>query len=685
RQEARELAGSGAQILSSAQRNQLAAARAEKDLERSLELLETLVQQASRSPEAWAALSVTREAAGDIVGAEQAAWLATKLAPLESAYLIRYGDLLAGYHAGRLDFDAIRAYEKALSRQGSSAELWYRKGRLEWRTGQLEAAIASFRRYGVLAPQGPHAKEVRHTVANFDRSLPEMPQLPATQAKPDGVSADAWLDFHVAMVYQLRQSEPGLREEDLGHALGRLDSVHEVAPAFVPALNLKASILVELGDLQNARLAYEQSLSLDQAQPNLLVELAQVVRQLGEDEEADELLHRAADLGATGAIFDIANAAVERGELLLARALLDTYFSAPVSSLTHDRAVALRETVDRRIFAWKAGVGGGVAFVALLPLLVLWRRRSGVALSVLLETAPGAYRDVARICSAIRHEVLKHNTTVLNSVADALEDRDPEPARWAAEKLYSSRGAVARFRGYISDLEDLGLAHGLRLNLRHRDQVFSPLIQAMDRLAKNEREMRTGVGRRLANELRVLSLALNQQGYRRLGALIRSVSILELDEAILRGIWSEVLREPAFKGVGELELNLDCDGREPILLRIYRGDLEDILANLLRNSIEASLECGSRRLGLYVAEEEDDVTGLERVELRVLDDAPKRISTAMIRGRYIEHGLGLAVDLVSRNGGSVYVEDQPGWSKATVVRLPRAEEGQEEQSADSGH
>ena len=50
-----------------------------------------------------------------------------------------------------------------------------------------------------------------------------------------------------------------------------------------------------------------------------------------------------------------------------------------------------------------------------------------------------------------------------------------------------------------------------------------------------------------------------------------------------------------------------------------------------------------------------------------------KISTAMIRGRYIERGLGLAVDLTSRAGGSIHVEDEPGWSKAVVVRLPREE------------
>ena len=278
RQEARELAGAGAQLLSTSQRGQLAAARADKEPQQSLQLLEALVEQVPRSPEAWAALSVARESVGDVSGAEQAAWLATKLAPLESAHLIRYGDLLAGYHAGRLDLDAIRAYEKALSRQGSSAELWYRKGRLEVRSGQLEEAIGSFRRYVVLAPDGPHAKEVEDILAGYERNLPVMPVLPSSRTKPDGLSADAWLDFHVAMVYQLRQSQSGTREEDLGRALERLDVVLEVSPDFVPAINLRAGVLAELGDPESARQAYEESLRLDPDQPGLLVELAQLVR-----------------------------------------------------------------------------------------------------------------------------------------------------------------------------------------------------------------------------------------------------------------------------------------------------------------------------------------------------------------------------------------------------------------------
>jgi C4-dicarboxylate-specific signal transduction histidine kinase len=168
---------------------------------------------------------------------------------------------------------------------------------------------------------------------------------------------------------------------------------------------------------------------------------------------------------------------------------------------------------------------------------------------------------------------------------------------------------------------------------------------------------------------------LNDTGYRGLGQIVQQVCNLELSEDLLRQIFAEVSREPAFSDTNGIGLTLALP-TERILLRIYQTDLEDILTNLLRNSLTVSEEVSSGRIGILVDTESDPITGLERVALRVVDDGPRRISTAMIRGRYISRGLGLAVDLISRNGGSIHVEDEEEWSKAVVVRLPRAEAGE---------
>ena len=65
------------------------------------------------------------------------------------------------------------------------------------------------------------------------------------------------------------------------------------------------------------------------------------------------------------------------------------------------------------------------------------------------------------------------------------------------------------------------------------------------------------------------------------------------------------------------------------------------------------------------------------------DNAPGRLTDAMIRGRGIGRGLGLAVDLITRHEGSIHVVPATGplrlsWTKAVVVRLRRAEEGEEQ-------
>jgi hypothetical protein len=41
----------------------------------------------------------------------------------------------------------------------------------------------------------------------------------------------------------------------------------------------------------------------------------------------------------------------------------------------------------------------------------------------------------------------------------------------------------------------------------------------------------------------------------------------------------------------------------------------------------------------------------------------------MLRGRYVERGMGITADLLSRYDGSIAVEPQAGWEKAVVLRF----------------
>jgi nitrogen-specific signal transduction histidine kinase len=78
-------------------------------------------------------------------------------------------------------------------------------------------------------------------------------------------------------------------------------------------------------------------------------------------------------------------------------------------------------------------------------------------------------------------------------------------------------------------------------------------------------------------------------------------------------------------------------------------------------------------VGVQMREDEDAVTGHHLVEVAVWDDAPGALTNAMIRGRYIGRGLGLAVDLVNRHGGAIRAEPREGEIKAVVVQFPAVE------------
>ncbi|MEZ4241291.1 MAG: hypothetical protein R3F59_35065 [Myxococcota bacterium] len=314
-----------------------------------------------------------------------------------------------------------------------------------------------------------------------------------------------------------------------------------------------------------------------------------------------------------------------------------------------------------------------------LPLLIRWRRRAGAPLKRLIDREPQSWREVARIGSAIRHEVLKHRTSVLASVADALEAGDAEPARWAAARLFGPNGALADLDGYLRELDALGRAHGVRLNLAVRDPVFAPLVASARRLRGLRRPLArarpgTRAARRLVRELRIVSRGLNTEAVGALGRLIAGLCVLRVDEPLLRGVYDAVAQEPAFREQELPPLTVTADRREGDLhVRMFRSDLQDVLANLLRNAIQASLAAGADGVGLVLEVEEDEVTALDSVVIAVCDRAPSKLTTARLRGRYVARGLGLAMDLTNRAGGSIRVAPREGWAKALEVRLPRAE------------
>lgn len=616
-------------------------------------------ERAPRSPEAWGVVAEIALARGDVAAADEALQRAEQLAPLDPAWAARLGDLLASRYGGRFRAEAAEAYARALRRDPTWAALW-------WRRAEVEAGVAadhggaSLRRYLALEPEGPHAEAARARLIELERQRPPVPSLPAA-APAVGVSEQASLALHRARVlFEVRG--------DVAAAASEAERARALAPGWTATHNLLATLRLEQGDAEGAIAAYRDSLTADPDQALPALVLWELLRREGRVEEAEAVLAAALERGIGDARFALAREAAEAGRWSAAREHLRAYALARRTGKFDLEAEALEAVVERRLAARRTALGLG-AIAALLAIPALWwARRPGVGLTALVEAAPGCAAEVARIAAAVRHEVLKHDTTVLHAVADALEAGDPGPARFAAARLYGPRGTLARLDEHVAALGAVARTHGVRLDLRRADPVFAPLLDAARRLRRLRGDLEAGSARRLP-ELRRVAHALNEVGFTALGRLVRSLSVLVLDEPLLAEIAARVAGEPSLAGAPAVEVRAE----EPVAVRMFRGEAADLVGNLLRNSLAASRDAGVGPVGLALGVEVDPVTFREQAALRVRDHAPRALSTAGIEGRSIERGLGLVMDLVRRAGGTVHVEDEPGWSKAVVVRLPAIE------------
>ena len=637
--------------------------------------LRELVRLHPRAAEAWLALGDVHRAAGRVEEAERAYAWATALAPDDATGHAELGLLLARSYGGRRHREAMEALQRALALRPSWAELQYELGRVLQEMGSFEAAAAAYRAFLASSPRGATATDASARLLALTRTVPPPPEVKATAACTGSVPAAVCDQYRVARVYLARDEIAAARQE-LTEALA-------AAPRWPAALNLLAAIELRQQNIPAAVRALNRSLEADPEQPGVLLGLGELARREGRADEALALLRRAADAGSGDAWYYLAEIAYDAGEIDEAAAALSACFATGVGGPITEQAYGLQARVDLRLRQRQLVQWGGLALTGLaLGGALLWRQ-SGATLADLLERHPEAGPEVARLLSALRHEVLKHNTTLLGEVARALDLGEHQAVLFASNRLYGGEGQedggiLARFDRYYQAILGVGRRHGMRLNLHRRDPVLAPMRAGMRRLRALERDLRHPwrARRGLSGQIRALSTLLNETCYRSLGRAIREIGTLRITAPLLASVDAAVRAEPAFSGqaLPPLELRV-VDGGLPA--RILRGDLEDITANLLRNAYRAvgeGLAPGERRVGLSMDEDVDLVTGLEDVVLRFQDNAPGPLTDEMIRSRSIGRGLGLVLDMVTRNDGSLAVEREPGWAKAVVIRLPRAEE-----------
>jgi tetratricopeptide (TPR) repeat protein len=555
-----------------------------------------------------------------------------------------------------------------------------------------EAAQAHFRRFIAEAPpEDPMLDSAREALRDLQRSLIAPGPMEAAPVPPRAEleRLDPDLQRRIDEAYVV-----GAEYGDWRRAQGLLLDARASHPGVPALLNELAKVSLALGDEQRAQTYWEESLTQDGDQPEVHERLAIVA---GEGDAADAHWSIAARQGSLRARYQLARRAFDGLRLLEASNHLELYRrAASPYELDWEQAQALSERTRTRLRSVAA-----VLMTLLLAVLawgggLLYRRYRGDSLAVVLEAAPKAVPEVARILSLIRHEVLKHNTSFLVDVGEDLargsddaavrattlfrrlfegggEEMGPDGDPASAHDM-ERRGIYGRFLGYCQDLEAVARTHGRRLNLRRRDPVFGPMLSAFRRVKRRARDVRApktltvAARKRLGHQLALDGAVLGREASEQLARMVERRCLVEVDGELLRSIFEEVVQEQQFVG---LDARLVVGGLDIARVRIFRSDLEDILSNVLRNSLASSRKYGQGPLevGISLTRELDEITALETLAISLMDRSPEPLTNEMLRGRYADRGMGITADLLSRYDGSIAVESRETWSKAVVIRF----------------
>ncbi|MCA9651922.1 MAG: tetratricopeptide repeat protein [Myxococcales bacterium] len=595
--------------------------------------------------------------------------------------------------AGAEDEQAIEHLEAALRLRPDLYRLHLLLGELYARTDR-EQAKEHYDRFQQLAdPDDPDVQRAERAVMELERAIrrdepPAIPPPPENQLR----RLDPKLQKIINKAY-LR----GTEYQDWGEAEKILLRARDEFPDEPEVLNQLARVVYAQDRRGDARRYWEQSLEEQEDQAEVHERLGLLLREDLPD-EAIPHLRRAAELRSLTARFTLAELLWSHNQPLEASEQLDLYLAeAGDYDLHWDRAQALRAEIDARFFQFYLAAGLVLALVIIVPAWRLYRHYRGASLGQLLERDPKSFPEVARILSLIRHEILKHNTAFLADVGQALELDAPDADQRAAvlaQRMFGDgsgiddrrrrdtrdrRGRVAggiygRFLGYLEELEQVARAHRVTLNLYRKDPIFRPMIKAFEDLAERAEQLRhperlrSGRKLELARLLRRSGEVLGRQAFERLSGLIRELCVVSIEPRLVHEIYRQVAGEEQFVGYEVAPVQISGQGG---LVRIFRTDFEDILANVIRNSLRSSVLYARPPVGLGIelTQEMDEITGLSSLVIRVMDRSPEQLSNEMLRGRYVERGMGITVDLLSRYDGAISVESVPGWSKAVTLRF----------------
>jgi len=648
------------------------------ELGRAIEELGRAIDDSPWFPQAYYARGVALAGQQHFARAVDDLGRAVRMDPSHYQAHITLGMLYVTEFAGAEDAEAVRHLSAALRLRPDLVRLHLLLGDLLARSDSQQAREHYRIFVRSVAIDDVDSKRARKTIRELERDL-HRDELPAIEPPRDPtlrvLEPDLQSLINEAYLRGTEQQNWAIAEEILLDARARF-------PTEPVVLNELARVVAYQDRPGDARLYWEQSLQMREDQVEVHERLGLLLKSDLPD-EALAHLRGAADLGSLTARFTLAELLWQEGNVFEAGRQLDHYLAqANRWDLHYGPAEELRRAIDRRVFQFSVLLLASLAILISIPVWRLWRYYRGASLRQLLERAPKSFPEIASILSLVRHEILKHNTAFLTDVARALEldaSDASSRARLLGTRLFGTEGEArggvhGRFLGYLDELEKVARAHEVALNLRRKDPIVRPMIESFESLARWSGRMRRADDLAasekldLARQLNRAGAVLGRQAFEQLSLLLHELCITVVDPKLLEQTYDKVRGEQQFQDHEVMPLEVLGVGRA---VRIFRTDLEDILVNVFRNSLRSTLQYAGAGAGLGVelATEVDDITGLESLCIRIKDRSPEALTNEMLRGRYVERGMGITVDLLSRYDGSISVESEPGWSKAVVIRF----------------
>jgi tetratricopeptide (TPR) repeat protein len=433
------------------------------------------------------------------------------------------------------------------------------------------------------------------------------------------------------------------------------------------------------GDLGQAVTCYREALRRQPAAPEPLARLSGIgarapVRLLGSIEPelwraAGQKAPPAGAWAGAGAHWGLARLLIFRGEGERALPHLQRFLSQalpddpglPRARAERDRLLRDRAQAARRQDVRNAALGG--AGLILAGLLLLARLR-GAPLQRALSRRPALFPAVARTIGELRHDVLKHRTSVLGLLDGGDAAVSTEVWEDVARVLWEPERASDLLLKAYEDLRQAARGRGVGLRPIAREPVFGPLYRDLRRAEALVRYP-SASARSAAALLRIDERM--RQHTERLGGLLRLSPRTRLSPDVVAGWVRDVQAELRVRELPWASPVLHLQAMD-LEFPVERGALSTIFANLLRNAQAAAAAAGTQALAqereraepgvlLRIAEERDE-TGRRFAVLLLCDTAPPGLTLEAIEARESGRGLAIVRDLVHEWRGHLLIRPE---------------------------